>query len=84
MMIRKFNFKDLNDVCKIYNYYIGNTIVTLEEEPITTDKMRSRISTVLADYPYLVFEFEGVVVGYDYASQWKMKAGYRYTVETTV
>jgi len=33
MMIRKFNFKDLNDVCKIYNYYIGNTIVTLEEEP---------------------------------------------------
>lgn len=36
------------------------------------------------NYPWFVAEVEGEVVGYAYASRWKERSAYRYTVETSV
>jgi L-amino acid N-acyltransferase YncA len=36
------------------------------------------------DLPYLVAELEGYIVGFCYASQFRAREGYRYTVEDSI
>ena len=46
--------------------------------------MVSRIGKVTQDYPWLVYEEEGRVIGYAYATKWKERTAYRYSVETGI
>jgi phosphinothricin acetyltransferase len=39
---------------------------------------------VQASFPWLVFEEQGQVLGYAYASKWKPRAAYRQSVESSV
>jgi len=84
MIIRKVELRDAEEITAIYNHYIENTIITFEEEPITIDEMASRIETISSQYPYLVYEENGKVVGYAYATQWKTRSAYRYSAENTI
>ena len=68
----------------IYNYYIANTTVTFEEEPVSIQEMKERIAAVQEKYPWLVYEQDGEVIGYAYASAWKSRCAYRYSVESSV
>ena len=52
--IRPVRESDAARLAQIYNYYIVNTTVTLELEPITADEMARRISEISASYPYFV------------------------------
>ena len=77
-MIRDVKPQDATAITKIYNEYITNSIISFETEPLTEEDMLS------SKYPYLVYETDGIVVGYCYAHTWKERAAYRYTAETTV
>jgi GNAT superfamily N-acetyltransferase len=46
--------------------------------------MRRRRAVLDRDLPYLVAELEGYVVGFCYASQFRPREGYRYTVEDSI
>ena len=46
--------------------------------------MTQRIHETISSLPWIVIEDEGQVVGYAYASRWKSRCAYRYSVETTV
>ena len=83
-MIRDITINDADACTQIYNYYILNTVVTFEEEVITTLEMQSRIKETTESLPWLVFEDNGTVLGYAYASKWKGRCAYRFTAETTV
>ncbi|NNM54673.1 MAG: N-acetyltransferase [Spirochaetales bacterium] len=83
-MIRKVNPQDASDLCAIYNPYVQNTIVTFEETPVSEDQMRDRIRAQGNQFPWLVFEEQKSVLAYAYASSWKERSAYRFTVETTV
>ncbi len=83
-MIRQVQLKDASAICAIYNYYIANTIVTFEEEALKDSEMAKRIKTVSAKFPWIVFEDNGEVIGYAYASSWKDRSAYRYSVESTI
>jgi len=83
-MIRTATLSDAAQIAGIYNYYILNTTVTFEEEPVSAETMKGRIAEVLEKYPWLVYEKEGKIVGYAYASAWKSRCAYKYSVETTV
>lgn len=84
-MIRTVKEKDAEDIARIYNPYISDTVITFEYEPVSAEEIASRIQKVLdLGLPYLVAEEDGRVVGYSYASQWRTRAAYRYTVESTV
>ena len=49
------------------------------------DEMRRRMDDVFASsLPWLAAEMDGRVVGYAYATKWKARSAYRYSVETTV
>jgi L-amino acid N-acyltransferase YncA len=83
-MIRDVTIDNANAICQIYNHYIENTTVTFEEEPVSVEVMQDRIYQVTQTYPWVVFDEEGTIVGYAYASRWHSRSAYRFSVESTV
>ena len=83
-MIRGVIGDDIQQICKIYNYYIKNTIVTFEENPVFLDEMKKRVDEIISNFPYYVYVENDEVIGYSYAKNWKGRDAYRYTVESTV
>jgi L-amino acid N-acyltransferase YncA len=77
--------EDAEALARIYNYYIGNTVITFEEEVVTAHAMATRVAEVQSvPLPWLVAEVDSAVVGYAYASKWKTRSAYRHSVETTI
>lgn len=84
-MIRQVKKEDAYNIAKIYNYYIENTSVTFELKPVSTPEMEQRIEDACnSGLPWLVAENNGHIIGYCYASKWKGRCAYRYSVEVTV
>lgn len=83
-MIRRSHASDAPFVAAIYNHYVTSSIVTFELEPVTDDEMRNRMDVIAINYPYLVYEEDGVVLGYAYATQWKARQAYQHSVESSV
>lgn len=83
--IRDAAIGDAKAVAGIYNHYILNTTITFEEQAVTDTDMAQRISDVQgAGLPWLVVESDGEVVGYAYATKWRVRHAYRFSVESTV
>ncbi|MCG8426898.1 MAG: N-acetyltransferase family protein [Chromatiales bacterium] len=84
-MIRQANRDDSDYIAAIYNHYIQKTVITFEEEAVSTGEMAERIKKVASSgLPWLVAEVDGEVIGYAYASEWSGRCAYRYSVEVTV
>jgi len=84
MMIRKVQKSDAQDICSIYNHYIRNSIATFDEEPLNVEQMEERIVMATDELPWLVFEEKDRILGYAYASKWKGRCAYRFSVESTI
>jgi len=83
-MIRPATAADAPAICAIYNHHVLNTPVTFEETAISDGEMAARIAEIRPAFPWLVFERDGRVAAYAYASRWKTRSAFRYCVETTV
>ena len=83
-MIRECTTADAAAICAIYNPYVRETVITFEEAPVSAAEMAQRIAEVTARLPWLVAEEQGAVVGYAYATPWKVRSAYRFSVEATV
>lgn len=84
-MIRTATVADAPALAAIYNHYIGETTVTFEEEPVAPDEMARRIESVQASGLFwLVSEVDGAIAGYAYATKWRERSAYRFSVESTV
>jgi phosphinothricin acetyltransferase len=83
-MIRQVKDSDAEAMCCIYNKYITGTRITFEETPLRAGEMVSRIKNITQNYPWLVYEDNGKIIGYTYASRWKDRSAYRYSVETGI
>jgi phosphinothricin acetyltransferase len=83
-VIRTVQSRDAQAIARLYNYYVQNTTVTFEEEPVSDREMARRIDEITAQYPWLVYELNGRILGFAYAGKWKGRSAYRYTVESTV
>jgi phosphinothricin acetyltransferase len=83
-MIRDITVKDASQICEIYNYYILNTIITFEESIVSEEEMKHRIEETIKKLPWIVFEKEDEILGYAYASEWKSRCAYKYSLESTV
>ena len=85
VMIRPARPDDAAAIARIYNHHVLHTAVTFEEVAVDVDEMAARIRATLAlPLPWLVAEAGGGVIGYAYASSWKSRSAYRFTVEGTV
>ena len=83
-MIRACAATDAPAIAEIYDHYVRETVVTFEEMPVSADEMARRIEDIGARFPWLVWEDGGAVVGYAYASAWKSRSAYRFSVESTI
>jgi len=83
-MIRACTTTDAAAIADIYNQYVRDTVITFEEMPVPADEMARRISETSARFPWLVWDEGGTVVGWAYATTWKTRSAYRFSVETTV
>jgi phosphinothricin acetyltransferase len=53
-------------------------------EPPTVEEMRCRIAKVLEQFPWLVCEDDGQILGYVYASRHRERPAYQWSVDVTV
>ncbi len=83
-MLRAVSPQDANQLAEIYNYYILNTTVSFEEQPISIQDMEKRIFEKITKLPWIVYEKESRILGYAYASPWKPRAAYRQSAESSV
>lgn len=83
--VRSATTDDAAAITQIYNHYITTSVITFEEQTLTAADMAQRINDVNAlGLPWLVAEKDGEVLGYAYATRWKPRVAYRYSVEITV
>ncbi len=83
-MIRDASLNDAFDIANIYNYYILNSTVTFEEIEIDESEMQHRIEQVIPNLPWIVFEENEEIIGYAYATPWRKRSAYRFSVEISV
>lgn len=68
----------------VYRPYVEKTAVTFEYRVPTEEEFAGRVRHVLERYPYLKAEADGELVGYAYASRFKDRAAYAWSVETSI
>lgn len=83
-MIREITANDSNAIANIYNYYITNTFITFEESPVDDSTIKERIERHNQNLPWIVYEQDNEIVGYAYASEWKSRCAYKFSVESSI
>ncbi|QKF82350.1 GNAT family N-acetyltransferase [Halarcobacter ebronensis] len=85
MLIRDANISDFEEITKIYNYYIKETVITFEEEEIDKEEMIKRFEKIKkSGLPWLVAQKDGEILGYAYAHFWHDRSAYRFSVEPSI
>ena len=83
--IRAATPDDADAICAIYNHYVSNTAISFEEEPVSSGEMARRLADITAaNLPWLVLCEDDLVAGYAYATKWRVRQAYRFSVETSI
>jgi L-amino acid N-acyltransferase YncA len=84
-VVRPATAKDIPHITSIYSRFVTTSTATSEITVPDEPEIYRRWRAVLDhDLPYLVAELEGYVVGFCYASPFRPREGYRYTVEDSI
>lgn len=83
-MVRQFTIDDIPALLDIYNHYVSNTVVTFDIEPLSFTTFEAKVNRINAEYPFFVFEDNQGILGFAYASRFRPKPAYNFTVESTV
>lgn len=75
---------DAAAICAIYNHYVENTTISFETDTISEATMAARMAEIQSQFPWFVYEEDGKILGYAYASKWKPRNAYRFSVESSV
>lgn len=76
--------EDAYELLKIYAPYVRNTAVSFEYEVPSEAEFQRRIESISSRLPYLKAVKNGEIVGYAYASSFKGRRAYDWSVEVTV
>jgi L-amino acid N-acyltransferase YncA len=75
--IRACEAGDVAAITTIYAHHVPHGLASFEIEPPSENDMRQRrLDLVGRDFPYLVAECAGEVVGYAYASPYRLRPAY--------
>lgn len=84
MPIRLAKPTDASAILSIYAPYIEQTSLTFELEVPTEQEFADRIAHYLHTWPWLVFEKDGIIGGYAYASLYRERKGYQWCCECSI
>ena len=83
--LRPATAADVPAIAAIYRPSVLQGTASFELEPPGEAEMLRRLRAITdAGYPYFVAELDGRVAGYAYASAYRTRPGYRFTVENSV
>jgi L-amino acid N-acyltransferase YncA len=85
ILVRPATTADLDSITEIYADAVTNGTSSYELEPPTRAEMAKRFETLCAgDFPYIVAESAGRILGYAYAGPFRPRPAYRFVVENSI
>jgi phosphinothricin acetyltransferase len=85
LIVRASTDADVARCAEIYAHHVLHGTASFEVDPPDQAEMARRRASVLAlGLPYLVAESEGRVLGYAYASNWRPRPAYKFSVEDSI
>lgn len=84
MGVRAASVGDAERVAAIYAPYVTHTAISFEEQPPSAEEMARRIRVTRLTHPFLVYESEGLVIGYVYAGPHGARPAYRWSANVSV
>ena len=85
LLLRNATLADIPAIQQLYALEVREGVATYEYDAPDQAEMAQRMRELLEKgFPYLVAELAGVFAGYAYASSYRSRIGYRWTVEDTV
>ncbi len=84
IVIRKAETSDIPKLLAIYRPYVEHTAISFEYEIPSLEEFSGRMETILQTYPYLVAVSGVELIGYAYASEFKNRRAYDWSVETSI
>lgn len=82
--IREVTPADAKELSEIYSYYVENTAISFEYEAPSEEEFRGRIESITKEYPYICAEKDGKILGYAYASKFRVRKAFMYCVELSI
>jgi phosphinothricin acetyltransferase len=84
-VVRDARDEDLNAIHAIYAHHVLHGTASFEEEPPDVEELRRRRAEVLRrGLPYLVAVVDQQVTGFCYATLYRSRSAYRFTLEDSV
>jgi len=85
IVVRSSHDGDVAAIAAIYRHHVLHGVASFEDIPPDQDEVARRRRDILAlKLPYLVAERSGRVVGYCYASRYRARSAYRFTLEDSI
>lgn len=85
IQIRDANETDFDAITAIYRWHVLYGCASFEETPPEVAEMVARYHKILSHgLPWLVAQVDDHIVGYCYASQYRPRPAYRYTLEDSI
>ena len=84
MSIRPATAADLPRILEIYAPYVEHTAISFEYTVPTLEEFTGRFLTITAQFPWLVWEEDGSILGYAYGSLPFERAAYQWSAEASI
>ena len=84
MTVEKVSVEDAAELLKIYAPYVEKTAISFEYEVPSLEEFEGRIKNISSKFPYIKVVESGEIIGYAYATSFKGRRAYDWSVETTV
>ena len=84
MGIRFGKVEDVAQILAIYAPYVENTAISFEYRVPTVEEFTKRFLDITAQYPWLVWEEQGQVLGYAYGSAPFERAAFSWCAESSI
>lgn len=81
--IRLARPEDAPAIQAIYAPVVASTPTSFELTPPTSEEMRQRVEQTLQTHPWVVYEAQGMLAGYAYASSHRARAAYQWSVDVS-
>ena len=82
--IRTVQLSDAEAILKVYAPFITDTCISFEYVVPSVEEFAQRIASISAEYPYIVLEENGEIVGYAYSHRYLERVAYSWDVEVTI
>lgn len=76
--------RDAERILAVYAPYIEKTAITFETEVPALESFTRRVEDIAAEFPYLLLEVDGELIGYAYAHKQAERAAFAWNAELSI